>query len=401
MMEMITVDQAEQIIQAEIKDFGKEQIPYESSLGRVLAENLFADRDLPPFNRPTVDGIAIDYNSYKQGVRSFKIRATQAAGEAPVAITSKEECMEIMTGAALDNSVDTVVRYEDLKITGGTAIINDIEIKKGQNVHVQGKDKKQGDIVATANRMITPSLIALAASIGKTDLLVKKLPKVAIITTGDEMVSIGETPEFYQLRRSNGVMMETVLKHYGIEAEILHLNDDYSEIKNALEHGLQSYDILLMTGGVSMGKFDYVPQILEDLGVQKLFHKIRQRPGKPFWFGACGNQQLVFAFPGNPVSVFMCLHRYFIPWLEKSLGIPSQQQGYAVLQSDLHFPYPLQYFAQVRLSISNTGQWLATPVEGNGSGDFSNLIDTDAFMELPLEKDDFKKGEVYKVWKYV
>lgn len=399
-MDFITVQQAEKIIQSQTTNFGVEEISYESALGRVLAEDLFADRDLPPFNRPTVDGIAIDYSAYNEGVRSFKIKATQAAGEAPVAITANDECIEIMTGAALDDSLNTVIRYEDLEMVRGMATIKNIEIKKGQNIHPRGKDKKQGDAVADANSIINPALIGLAASIGKTTLLVKKLPRVVIITTGDEMVSTDVVPTPYQLRRSNGITIKSVLAHHAIPADMLHLKDDYDIIKNALNRCLQAYDVLLMSGGVSMGKFDYVPAVLEHLAVKKLFHKVKQRPGKPFWFGKHGSQTLIFAFPGNPVSVLMCLHRYFIPWLEISLGIKSRPPEHAVLQNNLSFPYPLQYFAQVKLGINDQGQLLAEPDEGNGSGDFSNLIHTDAFMELALDKNEFKKGEVYRVWRY-
>lgn len=400
MADIITVGEAEKIIQSQHRSFGVEEVYYATALGRVLAENLYADRDLPPFNRSTVDGIAISFNAYKSGLHSFTIKAIQAAGETPLAVSAGDECIEIMTGAALDHSVDTVIRYEDIDIAGGIATVKNIEIRQGQNIHLKGKDKKQGDTVANADGIITPALLGLAASIGRMTLPVKKLPRIAVITTGGEMVSAEETPTPYQLRRSNGMMIQSVLEKYTINADTLHLDDDVALIKTELSRCLNHYDVLLMTGGVSMGKFDYVPQVLEELGVQKLFHTVKQRPGKPFWFGTHGNGTVIFAFPGNPVSVFMCLHRYFIPWLKSALGIQSQQHGYAVLQNDIHFPYALQYFAQVKLTVNDDGQWLATPVDTNGSGDFSNLIYTDAFMELPLEKSEFKKGEVYKVWRY-
>ncbi|MDP4250133.1 MAG: molybdopterin molybdotransferase MoeA [Bacteroidota bacterium] len=399
-MDIITTEQAEKIVQSQTRDYGTETIPYESALGNVLAENLFADRDLPAFNRATVDGIAIDYAGYDDGLQSFRIKAIQAAGEIPAAISAKDECIEIMTGAALHTSVDTVIRYEDMLIADGMATINIRDIKKGQNIHLRGKDKREGDLVADANRIISSALTGLAASIGKVNLLVKKLPRVVIITTGDEMVSAEETPAPYQLRRSNSVVIKSVLEKYNIQADRLHVKDDYETIKNEISRCLQTYDVLLMCGGVSMGKFDYVPQALEDTGVKKLFHKVKQRPGKPFWFGTYESGSLIFAFPGNPVSVFLCLHRYFMPWLETSLGIKPSSPGFAMLQSDILFPYPLQYFVQVKLSINHRGQCLAEPVESNGSGDFSNLIYTDAFMELPMDKGEFRKGEVYKVWRY-
>ena len=396
---MISVQQAEDIILSQANDFGRETISYEQALGRILDEDLRADRDLPPFDRPTVDGIAIQYNAYEKGIRSFPIKAIQSAGEPSIPIDSETECIEIMTGAALDRSADTVIRYEDLSINNGIASIT-IDIKKGQNIHLQGRDKKEGEVLVKAHQVITPAIIGIASSIGKTSIAVKKLPKIIIISTGDEMVSPESAPSPYQLRRSNGITIQSVLKKYHIEADTLHLNDDYEEIKKEIFRCIHEYDVLIMSGGVSMGKFDYLPQVCEELGIEKLFHKIKQRPGKPFWFGKNNAQKLVFAFPGNPVSVFMCLHRYFIPWLEKSLQIPGSSPQFAVLQNDIEVPFPLQYFVQVKLGNNQLGQLTAESVNTNGSGDFSHLSDTDAFMELPLEQSSFKKGEVYRVWKY-
>ncbi|KAA2223144.1 molybdopterin molybdotransferase MoeA [Chryseobacterium sediminis] len=397
-MEMISVQQAEEILLSQIKDFGTEEVFYENALGRILAENILADCDLPPFDRSTVDGIAISFNSYENGIHTYKIKAVQAAGEVPAFIDAKDECIEIMTGAALHSSIDTVIRYEDIAIDNNLVSFT-IPIKKRQNIHLKGKDKKAGEIVVTANQVITPSILGIAASVGKTLLTVKKLPKVVIISTGDEMISPEDKPTPFQLRRSNGITIKSVLEKYKISADLLHLNDDFQLIKNKLSQCIEGYDILLMSGGVSMGKFDYLPKVCEELGVEKLFHKIKQRPGKPFWFGKSQNEKLIFAFPGNPVSVFMCLHRYFIPWLERSLEIPETTQ-YAILQNDLDFPFPLQYFAQVKLNVNESGQLIAESINTNGSGDFSHLAETNAFIELPLEKTEFRKGEVYKVWKY-
>jgi molybdopterin molybdotransferase len=398
-MEMITVQQAEDIILSQIQDFGKEYISYDQASGRVLAEDLTADRDFPPFDRPTVDGIAIRFNAYEKGIRSFIVKGVQSAGESSISVDSGNECIEIMTGAALDHSVDTVIRYEDISLDNGIANLN-VDIKKGQNIHLKGKDKNEGEVLVKANQIITPAIIGIASSIGKTSISVKKLPKIVIISTGDEMVDPESLPSPYQLRRSNGITIQSVLKKYNIEADTLHLNDDYEEIKKELSRCTHQYDIVLMSGGVSMGKFDYLPKACEELGIEKLFHKIKQRPGKPFWFGKNQEQKLVFAFPGNPVSVFMCLHRYFIPWLEKSLAISGSSPQFAVLQNDIDFPFPLQYFAQVKLSVNQLGQLTAESVNTNGSGDFSHLADTNAFMELPLEQNNFRKGEVYKIWKY-
>lgn len=397
---MISVAEAEKLIQSNTKDYGTENIPFESSLGRVLAENLSADKDLPPFNRVTMDGIAIRFDAFKNGIHSFKIKATQAAGEEPINITADNECIEIMTGAALPETTDTVIRYEDIDLKDGTASVKITSAIKGQNLHFKGKDKKQNSIVATTSQFITSALIGIAASIGKATLTVKKLPRTVIITTGNEMIEVNEIPSPYQLRRSNNYTIKAVLQQYAIQANMIHLPDDIEIIRQQISLCLQQYDVILLSGGVSMGKFDYIPQVLQELSVEKLFHKVQQRPGKPFWFGTLPNGPLVFAFPGNPVSAFMCLHRYFIPWLKASLDITPKLDLHAVLNKDIIFNPPLQYFMQVKLNVNNKGQLLATPEEGKGSGDFANLLDADAFMELPLERNEFKEGEIYKVWRY-
>lgn len=398
-MEMIDVRQAENIILSQCQDFGRELISYHLALGRILAEDIFSDRDLPPFDRPTVDGIAIAFDSYEKGIRNFKITHIQSAGQPPLSIDSETGCIEIMTGAALDSTVDTVVRYEDITIENGIAAIH-VPLKKGQNIHRKGKDKKAGEILVNADQVITPAILGIAASVGKTFLWVKKLPNVIIISTGDEMVPPENSPTAFQLRRSNGITIRSVLDTYKIQADLLHLDDNYNEILKALSRYIAEYDVLLISGGVSMGKFDFLPQVCQELGVEKLFHKIKQRPGKPFWFGKSKNRKLIFAFPGNPVSVFMCLHRYFIPWLERSLNIRQTSPLYAILQNDIEFPVALQYFVQVKLRINEHGQLMAESLETNGSGDFSHLAEANAFIELPLDRNIFRKGEVYKVWKY-
>lgn len=396
---MITVEQAEKIILNEIRDFGIETIPINEALGRVLAEDLFPDRDLPPFDRATVDGIAIKYEAFQEGIQSFRIKGIQAAGEVPISVDSKEECIEIMTGAALDQSLDTIIRYEDITISNGIATLQ-TEIIKGQNIHPKGKDKLKGEVLVSTNQIISPAILGIAASIGKVNIQVKKLPRVAIISTGDEMVPADTEPTAFQLRRSNGISIQSVLERYKIDADSFHLNDDLEDIKKSLEQFLKEYDVLILSGGVSMGKYDYLPTACLALGIEQLFHKIKQKPGKPFWFGKNIDEKLIFAFPGNPVSVFMCLHRYFIPWLEKSLQVQSSSPVKAVLQNDIDFSPSLKYFAQVKLRVNELGQLTAESVHSNGSGDFSHLAETNAFMELPMECHSFKKGEIHKVWIY-
>jgi molybdopterin molybdotransferase len=398
---MTTVAEAEKLVLAQIRDYGIQTLPFEQALGYALAEDLKADRDLPPFNRVTMDGIALKYSAIESGINKFRIKATQAAGDEPVDIAQENECIEIMTGAVLPASVDTVVRYEDVEINTGEATLRVTGIKKGQNLHLQGVDKKQADVVVKAGVPVSPAIISVAASIGKTCLLVKKMPRVMIISSGDELVDVHETPSPYQIRKSNSYTVKAVLKKHNIDAEILHIPDDPAITKEKIQYCLNNYDVLLLSGGISMGKFDYIPQALHDLGVEKLFHKVAQRPGKPFWFGRYGNDgALVFAFPGNPVATFMCLHRYFLTWLNTTLGLPAKKVTYAALGCDFTFKPELQYYLQVTLHSNEQAQLIAMPVEGNGSGDFANLAGTEAFLELPMDRSEFRKGEVFKIWNH-
>src|ERR1035438_3357684 len=189
---MILVEEADKIIQAHVRDFGTEPIEFQKSLGRILAEDLSADRDMPPFNRVTLYGIAVNHTALAGGNFVFRLRGTQAAGDLPLSTTKQDECIEIMTGAVLPETLDTVIGYEDLEINDGLATVTKGDLQKGNGIHYQGSDKKEKDILVTVGHLISPVTMSLAASIGKTRLLVKKLPKVVIITSGDELVAVDQ-----------------------------------------------------------------------------------------------------------------------------------------------------------------------------------------------------------------
>ncbi len=396
---MISVQEAEKIVLQQAADYGAQQLPFEQALGHVLAEPLLADRDLPPCDRSTMDGIAISYDAFLAGMRTFSVVALQAAADEPYVLTAAADCIEVMTGAAISAPADTVIRYEDIDIHEGRATLKIEHIKKGQNIHRKGVDKKAGEVIVPANTLIAPAVIAAAAFTGNTTLSVRKQPSVIIFSNGDELLEVSETRPPHRIRRSNVYAVAAALKQYNIAAATRHLPDEEAIIEQELRDALQRYDVIIMSGGVSMGKYDLVANVLERLSVRKLFHKVQQRPGKPFWFGLHAGGTRVFAFPGNPVSTFMCLHRYFLPWYFKCLGL-QQRSRYAVLGADHSFAPALQYFLQVKLHTNETGQLVAIPVEGNGSGDLSNLAVADAFMELPMELNNFKKGDVYPLWPF-
>jgi molybdopterin molybdotransferase len=398
---MITVEQAEQLILDNAITISTERVSINAALGRILAENLCADRDFPPFDRVMMDGIAIKFEQLTKSQQRFKIEAIAAAGSSEKTLQNAENCIEVMTGAMIPLNTDAVIRYEDIEINDKIAQITvDINtIRIGQNIHTQGSDRKQGKIIVSEGRKISPAEIGVAATIGKHEILVQRKLRAIVISTGEEIIPITETPLPHQIRTSNGFALQACLKNWGLETENVLLPDNQAIIEAKIAEFMETFDVLILSGGVSAGKFDFVPQALENQGVTKLFHKVAQRPGKPFWFGKSANGTLVFALPGNPVSTFMCLNRYFKKWLDVSVGVQNEQI-WAVLSTDFTFKPELTFFLQVKLSYLPTGQLLATPVEGHGSGDLANLVEADAFLELPLGQNVFKKGEVFKVFRY-
>lgn len=397
---MISVAEALEIVTTKARDFGTTTIQLSEGIGRVLREDISADRDMPPYDRVTMDGIAVQYKDYEQGIKTFKIAGVAAAGAEQMTLTVTGECLEVMTGAIMPKGLDTVIPYEEINIEDQRATINEKPLTKQQNIHFKGFDRNAGDIVIQRGQVLSSTEIGVCATVGKSEIKVSRLPRTVIISTGDELVEIDEQPLAHQIRKSNIYRLKTALSHYGATVDMAHLNDDYDTIIGKLRIILNDYELVILSGGVSKGKFDFLPQALEELGVEKHFHRISQRPGKPFWFGSYQDKSTVFAFPGNPVSSFMCMQRYFKTWLNHSLQIEHLNTPYASLGADVHFKPNLTYFLEVKLDFSPTGEIIAMPVKGNGSGDLANLVDADAFIELPFGRDDFHKGEKYPILTY-
>ncbi|MCI2229291.1 molybdopterin molybdotransferase MoeA [Polaribacter sp. MSW13] len=394
---MISVKEAKNIVLNSVQEFGVEEIPFLKSVGRILKEEITADRDFPPFNRVSMDGIAIDYTAFKNGQRAFKVEGIQAAGSQQISLYNSANCIEVMTGAILPKNTNTVIRYEDVSIKNGIATISINAITEAQNIHAKGKDGKVGDVLIKQNTKISAAEIGVLATVGKSFVKVAKQPKVMIVSTGDELVGVDEIPLEHQIRRSNVFTLVSLLERLHISSETAHITDDKPILKSKIERFLQEYDVLLFSGAVSKGKFDFLPEVFDKLGVKKLFHKVAQRPGKPFWFGE-NESCKVFAFPGNPISTFVNCLEYFYPWYYKSVGIKVEEET-AILNADVSFKPNLTYFLQVKLS-SRFGHLIATPISGNGSGDLASLVKADAFIQLPNDKADFKKGEVFKIIPY-
>jgi molybdopterin molybdotransferase len=409
---MISAQEALITVLNSAQDFGIEEIPFLKSVGSILKEEIFADRDFPPFNRVSMDGIVIDFAAFANGQRAFKIEGIQAAGSEQITLLDSENCIEVMTGAVLPNNANTVIRYEDVAIDNGIATITIDIISKGQNIHTKGKDGKSGALLIQKNTIISAAEIGVLATVGKSVVKVARQPKVMIVSTGDELVGVAEMPLAHQIRRSNVFTLVSLLERLNIPSETAHITDDKPILKAKIAAYLKAYDVLLFSGAVSKGKYDFLPEVFEELGVEKRFHKVAQRPGKPFWFGYAAalsmmhqggsenrdKKTIVFGFPGNPISTFVNCLAYFYPWYYKSVGLEVKEET-AILAKDVSFKPNLTYFLQVKLT-SEKGQLMAYPIVGNGSGDLASLVKADAFIQLPSDEIEFKKGEVYPIIKY-
>jgi molybdopterin molybdotransferase len=396
---MITVKDAYHIVLDHAKPCTTVEVPLMDALGMVLAETIVADRDFPPYDRVTMDGIAIRYDQFANGQNQFEVESIAAAGSPKLALQNNYHAIEVMTGAILPEGVDTVIRYEDIKIDSKQASLQVDTIKFGQNIHSKGSDRNHGSVLLQSGTIINPSAIAIAATVGKSTLSVKKLNAIGILTTGDELVEVDQQPEAHQIRTSNSYTIQAALKKLNIESQRYHVHDTQSDLELKLQEIFDLHDIVIISGGVSKGKFDFVPAALAAVGVEKKFHRVKQRPGKPFWFGASDTGKTVFALPGNPVSSYMCTIRYVLPYLRQSLGLIPDNTRQVILGEDITFNPALLYMLPVKLENTPGGFDMAQPFIGNGSGDFANLIHTDGFLELEaVERSVFKKGEVHSFW---
>ena len=385
-------DAFEQVLQHTL-DLGDETVVLSKSTGRILSEDIKADRDFPPFNRSTKDGIVIAFSAIEKGITRFKIEGILSAGMPQQSLSTDTNCFEIMTGAVLPEQADTIVMYEQTEIKDGWATITSTP-NKGQNIHRQGSDEQKGAILLKKGTSITAAVIGVLASVGKKEVSVKKLPKICVVSTGNELVEIHQIPLPHQIRKSNSLSLAAALEKIKITPKPLHIADDKDVIEKELEKAFLEFDVMMLSGGVSKGKFDFIPDALANLGIEKIFHRVAQRPGKPFWFGIQKERKkVVFSFPGNPVSTFANYHVYFLPWLKKSLGQEVEKQS--VILGEAIQPHPsLTLFVQVSTQWKD-GKLIAKTIKGNGSGDLVSLALADGFIRVPQGNDKIVQGAVF------
>ena len=398
---MLTVAEARAAIQEAMPAFDTESIGVEQAAGRILRQSITAERDQPPFDRVMMDGIAIAFGDFDSGRRSFRIQATQAAGD-PALSLDAGQAIEIMTGASLPAGADCIVPVERITVNDGVAQLDaDCIAEAGQFIHRQASDHAEGSELLTPGARIAPMDIAVIASCGLTEVEVARTLSIRVISTGNELVPAGEPIAPHQIRLSNGPALIAMLQKHGFtNCQHDHIRDEPEVLKERIAAHLAEADVLVLSGGVSMGKADYLPEVLDELGVGVVFHRVSQRPGKPMWFGIGPTRQAVFALPGNPVSTLVCCRHYVVPALDTASGLREPAPEFASLTQAVTFKPQLTCFLPVRLVSNVGGQVLAMPVHTNTSGDFASLAGTDGCIELPLEEAEFPAGTAARLLRW-
>jgi molybdopterin molybdotransferase len=379
-----------------------ESLPLTQCVGGTLRENVYAERDQPPFDRVTMDGIAVDSDALRRGLRRFRIQGTQPAGAPPLKLKSTEDAIEVMTGATLPLGSDCVIPVEQLDVADGFASLNAVVTPAPyDNIHRRGSDTRQGRLLLEAGTLLRAPEIAVAASAGMARVRVSSQPAIMVVSTGDELIEPGDPITDYQVRRSNSYAVAATLRKRGFgRVGDDHVPDDESLLRARLELHLTTHEVVILSGGVSMGKFDLVPKALMQLGVEEVFHRIAQRPGKPMWFGIGPQGQSVFGLPGNPVSTLVCLIRYVIPALAEAMGTKRSEPERLALAAPVSAQHALTYFLPVNIEHDDWGRPWANPRPPNGSGDFLSLAGTDGFVELPPGPNTYPKGFVASVYRW-
>jgi molybdopterin molybdotransferase len=367
------------------KKAASDKVPLPKSLGCVLSQDVVADRDGPPFNRAAMDGLAVSSADWRRGRRSFRSLGVLAAGDPiPEVLTLDDDLVapaigvEIMTGAGVPDQFDVLLRYEDLR-----AVDNDFEfigkdkgLCAGANIHPRGSDYRAGQVVLAAGSVITVPSLAVLASEGCDPVTVRKRPTFHIVSTGSELVPVKSKPLPHQIRSSNLMVLAAQLEAWNLcDCKLCWAGDNREDLRQRLNQGLSEASVLIIVGGISKGKYDYVPSLLQSLDVEIAVHGVTQRPGQPLLVGWGQRRQLVLGLPGNPVSCLVGLRRYLIPALLEHAGPLS------IAIREQPPPTPINTrFIGVRID-RETG--VGELVQGNGSGDFHHLTAADGFIEVP------------------
>ncbi|ATP55926.1 molybdopterin molybdenumtransferase MoeA [Pedobacter ginsengisoli] len=394
---MISFEEAISTISSLAQPFEKEYISLENAENRILAENIYADRDYPPFNRAAMDGYAIMLSDWNKGLRTYSITEIIYAGDVSKSDLTSGHCYKIMTGAATPETADVIIRKEDThEINNEVSIIAETA-KHFQNIALKGQDVKNQALILSAPHKCTPQTISLLAAVGKATLQVYKLPTVAVITTGNEVIAPGKPIAAHQIRNSNQFLLKALLKKWDITPQICeHIQDNKEALTKAFKEGIKN-QLAIINGGVSAGDADYVPAVLKSLGVEMIFHKVKIRPGKPLWIGKTPTGGIVFALPGNPLSCLTTFTIFVEDYLYKCFGFSNRPVYRFPLLENRIKKHQLTDFFPVKINRLQQGLNL---IPYNGSGDITAGLDASGLALQPDVTEEFKKEDIISFYPF-
>lgn len=372
-MSLITPEEAISLILAEATGLPAESIPFGDSLHRVLREDLHGDRPFPPFDRVTMDGIAFRSSDHLPGT-PLMVQGTHPAGQPEPAPLKPGHCWQIMTGAVLPPDCDTIVPIEQISLSEKTALLHGPP-EPGIFIHRCGSDAPANTLVVKSGTRLGPAHLGMMASIGATQIKVTRLPRIHILTTGDELIPVEQTPLSHQLRQSNGPTLLAAIDQWGPAARSWrHLPDDLDATTSGIASALEEADLVLLSGGISKGTKDFVRPALESLIGPPLFHGVAQRPGKPlaYWKG-------VVALPGNPNSTLTTFRRYVVPLLHRLTGCPDVEPVTLPLAQPISQHSKLTQFLPATITADGT----ALSRSPQNSGDFVTPLEANGIVEIP------------------
>jgi molybdopterin molybdotransferase len=397
----IPYEQALKLVLENAPTMPSQRVHLLEALGRVLATDVRATRDNPPERVSAMDGYGVCIENLKELPTKLKIVGEIPAGVVPRLRVEKDTAVKLFTGSIIPPGCDAVIPVECAKENNGELTIEKIP-RKGENIREKGEDYREGDIILKKGEIITPAEMGILASINKSIIKVSVKPRVGIITTGNEIVELGESLEKpSQIINSNAYTLYGLVKEAGGEPLYLGVCPDSKEkTKEKLEEALNLCDIVLTSGGVSAGNYDFVKEVIEELGIKRIFYKIRVKPGKPLLFGKKG-KKFLFALPGFPVSTVVSFLNFVFPFIRKALGaneIFKKRVKATLKKSFRRGKADRLEFARCKLSYDlEKGCYFALPSKRQGSGILSELKGNTGLMVIPVGIRELKEGSQVEV----
>ncbi len=386
---MLAVAEAQRLILEHARPLPPETTGLTSSaLGHVLAEEVASDLDSPNYDKSMMDGYAVRAADVPAGQGTLVVVEEILAGTLPKQTVGPGQAARIMTGAAIPDGADAVVVIERTQmVDGGRVRIEDKPPRPSQHIFRRGSEMRQGDVVLTKGTILRPQEIGVLATVGRAEVRVVPSPRVNLLSTGDEVVEANQTPGLGQIRNSNGPMLSAqICRAGGVPRYLGIARDNLDHLRPLITDGLKA-DVLILSGGVSAGKLDLVPGVLQEAGVVAHFHKVEMKPGKPVFFGTrtAERSTLVFGLPGNPVSSFVVFELFVRPALRRLRGLSDRadESLSALLAADFAYKTDRPTYHPARLEMAEDG-WRVQPVAWSGSPDLRSLTRANALILLPV-----------------